>query len=201
MLYGKGIKDDDDPVSIKDYYYVGGKRKSKTKWNCPYYSKWSHMLKRCYSEDFQEKYPSYKDCIVCKEWLTYSNFKDWCVAYENREGISVGDYQLDKDILSESKIYSPKNCILVTKQINSFIIEKSRDKGLPTGVCYNTQRGKLSVYCRNPFTKKTENLGYAGSQEEGHSLWKQRKLEHVEEFKRRSQICEVIYKALKIRYS
>lgn len=201
MLYGRGLKDTIEPISIREYFYKEGKRKSKTIWNCPYYSKWSHMLKRCYCLKFLAKYPSYHDCEVCEEWLLFSVFRVWCIAYETANGVSVSDYQLDKDILQNSKIYSPESCIFVKNKINSFIIEKVKDKGLPTGVSYNKQRGKFSVYCRNPFSGKTENLGYASSPEEGHVTWKGRKLEHVVQFYKNGEVCDEVYKALRERYT
>lgn len=201
MLYGKGIKDTKEPISVKEYFYEGGKRRSRTIWSCPYYIKWAHMIKRCYSESFQEQYPSYKICTVCDEWLYFSNFKDWCISYEKSSGICVRDYQLDKDILTETKIYSPQTCIFITNQVNSFVIEKVKDKGLPTGVTYNKQRDKFSVYCRNPFSGKTENLGYARCPLEGHRMWKSKKRGYVEEFFKQGKICRVIYEALLLRYS
>ena len=54
---------------------------------------WLDMMSRCYCEKFHRKYPTYNDCFVCKEWLTFSNFYKWF------KDNYIEGYQLDKDIL------------------------------------------------------------------------------------------------------
>ena len=44
---------------------------------CPFYTKWTGMLKRCYSPQYQEKHPTYVECTVTSEWLFFSVFKSW----------------------------------------------------------------------------------------------------------------------------
>lgn len=41
-----------------------------------YYETWKGMLRRCYSELYHKKEPTYKECSVCDEWLLFSNFKN-----------------------------------------------------------------------------------------------------------------------------
>lgn len=43
----------------------------------PYYVKWYQMLRRCYSEAWHKKKPTYKGYQVCEEWRYFSNFKAW----------------------------------------------------------------------------------------------------------------------------
>ena len=67
------------------------------------YVVWCDMLRRCYSEKYHKKKPTYKGCSVCNEWLLFSNFKRWFD--ENY----IDGYVLDKDILlKNNKVYVSK---------------------------------------------------------------------------------------------
>ena len=69
-VYGVGINDADYVVKkLETIGYIGGKRKQKLVWACPYYLAWKNMLERCYSAKLQESYPTYTDCTVSKEWI------------------------------------------------------------------------------------------------------------------------------------
>ena len=87
LVFGVGINDSD--YEVYKYETINGKRKAT--WKCPYYERWVSMLRRCYSPRSLEKYPTYKGCTVCEEWLTFSTFKKWM---ENQEW---EDRHLDKD--------------------------------------------------------------------------------------------------------
>ena len=52
---------------------------------------WKGILERCYSDEKQEKYPSYKNVDVFKEWHNYQNFAKWF------EENYIEDFHLDKD--------------------------------------------------------------------------------------------------------
>ena len=91
---------------------------------------WKGILERCYSDEKQEKYPSYKNVDVFKEWHNYQNFAKWF------EENYIEDFHLDKDILSKNnKIYSPETCAFVPREINALFSNKIINKGIyPTGV-------------------------------------------------------------------
>ena len=123
-IYGIGINDSDSKVfTIKD-----GKKIPKVA-----YKHWFSMMSRCYGK-VKEKEPSYIGCVVCDEWLVYSNFKEWF------DKNYIDGYHLDKDILVKgNKIYSPETCCFVPKEINNLLNKHSKDRGeLPIGV---TKRG------------------------------------------------------------
>ena len=40
----------------------------------PEYVLWREMLRRCYSDSFQEKCPQYIGCYVCEHWHDFNNF-------------------------------------------------------------------------------------------------------------------------------
>ena len=81
------------------------------------YNVWSDMLSRCYNKKTQEKQPTYKECSVSPIWHNYQNFAAW---YELNSIGNGEDEHLDKDIkINGNKIYSPDNCLLVTRSDNN----------------------------------------------------------------------------------
>jgi len=120
-VYGFGVNDSKYKVTAK----VDGK------WvMCKIYRKWQGMLERCYSSKYHVKKPTYKDCVVCDEWLLFSNFKTWMEKQEWH------DMELDKDLLGEGKLYSPENCIFIPQKINTLLQggKSNKKSGLPAGV-------------------------------------------------------------------
>lgn len=98
--------------------YIGvGRFNSKSNFNGDnIYKRWNSMIRRCYSEKYQEKFPTYIGCTVCEEWYNFQNFADWFVlnAPEN-----VFNCHLDKDIaIDGNKKYSPLTCSFISKSIN-----------------------------------------------------------------------------------
>lgn len=120
MVYGHGVNDMPKGWSSK-----------KNTWNYLVYRKWRSMLERCYSEKFQEKHPTYKECHVCERWLLLSNFVEDFKKIDgyNEEKFLNGELQLDKDIKSngKNKEYSLDNCILISKSENARQANKTRD--------------------------------------------------------------------------
>lgn len=84
---------------------------------------------------------------------------------------------LDKDILVlGNKTYSPDTCVFVEDKVNRFIVSDFKPaKDLPLGV--SMERTRLLARCSNPFTGKTERVGYHKTPEEAHLAWKARKHE------------------------
>ena len=88
LVCGKGFNDKTRPAN------VDGKMVKE-------YKLWESMLSRCFSEKYQTRQPTYKDCNVSDNFLNYSYFYDWC-----QEQIGFGKvddkgryWQLDKDLL------------------------------------------------------------------------------------------------------
>jgi len=127
LIYGIGINDADYPVRPR----VNGKQLK-----CVFYQTWQTMMKRCYSDTWQSKNPTYKGCTVCNEWHSFVTFKAW-MKKQNYEG-----NQLDKDILViGNKQYAPDKCAFVSKQINSLMTASAAKRGkFPQGVHFD--RGK-----------------------------------------------------------
>ena len=95
-------------VGTNDAWYMIETTAGGETYCCGYYQRWVAMLRRCYSKQMHRKFPTYKDCTVCDEWITFSNFRKW---------METQDWQgkeLDKDILFPgNKHYSPDNCVFV----------------------------------------------------------------------------------------
>ena len=174
LVCGVGINDADYVVEKKETIgYVGGKRKQRLIWICPYYKAWKSMLVRCYSTKYQDRQPTYKGCSVSEEWLTFSKFRAWM---ENQDWEGK---QLDKDLLfEENKIYSSETCVFVTPMVNSFTTDCGATRGeWMIGVCWHKGSSKFMAQCCNPFTKRSEHLGYFNCPQEAHKAWLKRKLE------------------------
>lgn len=186
LIYGIGIND----ASCVDTVIRHGSNRSR-----PIYSAWLNMLGRCYSPSIQIKRPTYIDCYVVDEWHRFSAFSEW-MSGENWKGMS-----LDKDILNPgNKIYGPDQCVFITKSLNGFLTDRSRDRGeFPLGVSWNNRMGKFQAFCSNPWTRKNENLGYFESKDEAHKAWKLRKHQHACAYSR-IQDDPRVAAALRIRF-
>ncbi len=132
------------------------------------------MLKRCYSKTRDIKHPSYKECLVCDEWLLFSNFRRWVIEQEQLHGSLVG-MQLDKDIIEPSnKMYCPDKCAFVSVKVNSFVLESNASRGVcPIGVIKQDNRYKSQ--CQNPFKRGKVYLGRHDTPEEAHEAWREQK--------------------------
>lgn len=124
---GVGINDAD--------YYVQPTNGSQV---CPFYKRWHSMLVRCYSDKYHS--PTYSNCKVCDEWLTFSNFKSWM------ETKYWQGKQLDKDILGDGQWYSPETCCFIESWLNSLFTDHQAASGLyPMGVSLHKVTGKFSA--------------------------------------------------------
>lgn len=147
------------------------------------YNCWCSTLQRCYSAKFQEKYPTYKGCSVCDEWLYYPNFKKWY--NENYYEIKGKTSQLDKDVLIKgNKVYSPDTCVFVPNFINTLFTKRQNDRGeLPIGVYYDKKYKKyqasLRVFKNGKSVKK--HLGWFNTADEAFESYKQAKEDYIKE--------------------
>lgn len=104
------------------------------------YGTWKSMLERCYSIVSYKVRPTYIDCLVCDEWLLFSNFKQWFD--ENY----IEGFDLDKDILVEgNKVYSPDTCRFVPHYINSLVLNSRASRcEMPIGVFKKLSKGQIN---------------------------------------------------------
>ena len=163
-IYGAGINDSPYKIQI----IVDGKR-----YSCHFYNIWFEMIRRCYSKEYQGRKPTYIGCIVCKDWLKFSNFKAW---------METQDWQkkeLDKDILFPgNKEYSPDNCVFVSRDINTLLNKSLSSKGEhPTGVKFHKASNKFVAECS--LYGKQKHIGVYLTASEALSAYKKVKCAHL----------------------
>lgn len=113
LIHGIGVNDANYPTQPG----VEGEK-------CLYYVKWKDMLRRCYSETFLKKNPSYRGCTVCNEWIIFSNFKAW-MEKQDWEG-----KELDKGLLIlGNRVYSPEACSFVPSYLNCLFLSCRKARG------------------------------------------------------------------------
>jgi hypothetical protein len=103
------------------------------------------MLNRAYNLKRTAGKKAYEGVAVCDEWLSGDVFIDWC---EKQVGFSDPLFQLDKDILVKwNKIYSPKTCVFVPREINLAITRSDSSRGeFPIGVSWSHKSEKFGAY-------------------------------------------------------
>ena len=138
------------------------------------YVLWQNMLKRCSSEKYQTRYPTYRGCSVSDNFLNYSYFYDWC-----QEQIGFGKVEengkswcLDKDLLfTDNKTYSETACVFVPNEINVFFTDRGNARGeYPLGVSFYKQTGKFQAHCA--VNGKLQHLGYFKTPQEAFAVYK-----------------------------
>ena len=145
----------------------------------PAYYAWAGMLKRAYNQKLHEKNPTYSDVTVCKEWHSFSAFREWWLN-NYRECFS-----LDKDLLIPgNREYGPDACIYVPQSLNTFTIDCGAVRGeFPIGVSLHKPTGKYRSECCNPITGKRHHLGLFTTPEEANEAWLNFKLELASQLK------------------
>lgn len=160
LIYGVAVCDFHSPIS----HY--GKI-------IPSYRYWHHMIKRCYSTFFHGSRPTYIDCSVVKEWLSFTFFEKWF-----RENYIKG-YDLDKDILVPgNRVYGPDTCVFIPQELNKLLIRTTLRGKLPWGVYMNRKRFGAQVTRENQNVK----LGTYDTPLEAHKAWQLAKALIIEQF-------------------
>lgn len=185
--YGFGINDSD---------YISQPKIDGKLARCPAYTSWTGIMCRSYCKLFKSKQPTYSDVVVCKDWLSFMNFRSWWI--EN----CVDGYEIDKDIIGSGNIYSPSDCIFVPKWLNDFTNDHMAKRGdFPIGVHLNSENGKYVAQCGHPM-KKREFLGYFKNPTEAHDEWKKRKLQIAHDLKYEMDVVDArIYERIISRIS
>ena len=166
-------------VGVNDAHYATQPMVNGAQLHDPAYRAWAGMLDRAYDPKLHERQPTYSDVTVCKEWHSFSAFRNWWL--ENyREG-----GHLDKDLLVVgNKEYSTGACIYIPGWLNGFTVDSGASRGeLPIGVSIHKQTGMYQSHCSNPIAGKQRYLGYFTTPEAAHAAWTKRKLELADQLK------------------
>lgn len=144
----------------------------------PEYRAWKGMIVRSYSSKNNAAQPTYIGVTVCDEWRSFMAFRGWWL--DNH----VDGWHLDKDILTDKRVYSPDTCIYVPSWLNGFIIDCGASRGeWPIGVRFHNRARKFDARCRNPMTGKSEFLGYFSDPASANNAWLVRKLSIAKELR------------------
>ena len=160
------------------------------------YDLWCSMLKRCYSDAYKKKYPTYEVCKVSDNFKSYEYFYEWC---HSQIGFGNEGWHLDKDLLTKgNKVYSENTCVFIPKEINLVLTKSDKKRGEhPIGVswCKKANAFKASV---NKNKGKSEHLGFFKTELEAFNAYKVAKESFVKEQaeKWKDKIDERAYKAL-----
>ena len=147
------------------------------------YRSWKNLKTRITNEKQLEKYPNYKNCSICDDWLIFDNFAKW--HKENYYEIDNEVMCLDKDILIKgNKVYSPETCIYVPNSINVLFTKSNKMRGdFPIGVYYEKDskkfKSQLSYQEYRNSKKKRKNLGRFDTYEEAFNKYKIEKEKYI----------------------
>ena len=168
--------------------------------NIKEYDLWQNMLKRCYSDIYQKKKPTYEGCEVSDNFKSYEYFYEWCneqIGFNN-DG-NGNPFHLDKDLLIKgNKVYSEDSCVFLPNEINSLLTKSDRIRGkYPIGVCLHSKsKSFVAQVSRNK--GKPEYLGSFKTELEAFNAYKEAKEAFVKEQaeKWKDEIDDRAYNAL-----
>lgn len=157
------------------------------------YKIWLGIFTRCYSVGAYKLHPSYLDCGVSGDFVYFSKFNDW---YISQIGYQQA-FEVDKDLLEKgNREYHPDKCILLPKEINSFLRTRKKSRGnLPIGVTKN-KFGSYIAQLNDGLGKI--HLGSFSTPEQAFQAYKHAKENHIKLLaeKYRDQIDPRAYEAL-----
>lgn len=188
LTYGVGVNDLPYVTRIVD--------KTVKPWvivyKCQYHAAWERMLRRCYQQQFQKHYPTYRGVEVCGHFKRASNFRAWMetqVTYESGEIL-----QLDKDILFPgNKVYSPGTCVFVPSWLNKTLGCSDAIRGeLPIGVRRRTLKDGSSRFYSVLHLGDNQglNLGTYSTAQLAHKAWQVARSENLIKVIRRYRDCK-----------
>ena len=160
------------------------------------YTLWRNMLKRCYSDNFKKKNPTYEGCEVGDNFKSYEYFYEWC---HEQIGFDNEDWHLDKDLLVKgNKVYSESTCVFLPREINQLLIkcESLRGEHLIGVSWHKTRKAFVARVGKNKGGSAW--LGYFNTELEAFNAYKQAKESFIKEQANnwKSQIDERAYEAL-----
>ena len=164
------------------------------------YGLWKSMLRRCYSDNFKKKNPTYEGCEVSDNFKSYEYFYEWCHKQIGFGGDGSGNpFQIDKDLLIKgNKFYSENTCIFIPSEINLVLIKCTASRGeYLIGVCWNKTKKSFVAHVGKSKGKQ-EHLGYFKTEIEAFNAYKVAKESFIKEQanKWKSQIDPRAYNAL-----
>ena len=160
------------------------------------YALWCDMLRRCYSDAYKKRQPTYEGCEVSNNFKSYEYFYEWC---HKQIGFGNEGWQLDKDLLIKgNKVYSEDSCIFIPREINSVLVKRTASRGKHLIGVYFNKKSKAFVAMVSRNKGQPEYLGLFNTEIEAFKAYKKAKESFIKEQadKWKSQIDERAYEAL-----
>ena len=168
--------------------------------NTKEYVLWKNMLRRCYSEKYQKKQPTYEGCKVSDNFKSYEYFYGWCYSQIGFDAKGDGNpFQLDKDLLIKgNKVYSEDTCVFLPHEINLLLIKRESLRGEYLIGVYWHKTNKAFAAQVSKSKGKRERLGFFNTELEAYNAYKTAKELYIKEVanKFKSQIDLRAYNAL-----
>lgn len=175
-------------VAKRDHYrYINNKtntdwvsqndsRKLKNKGKYKYIACWRGMMERCYFGNKSSKNKSYSGCCVCSKWHDISNFKDWY----NKNIITCEGNKIciDKDLLGDGKLYSPKTCCFLPEAINN-AIKKNIQSNNKSGYSGVRVTGKSCIIAQTSLFGIKKYIGSFDSKKEAREMFVKEKDNYI----------------------
>ena len=147
--------------------------------NTKEYDLWKSMVRRCYSDKYQKKYPTYEGCKVSDNFKSYEYFYEWC---NKQTGFGNKGFDLDKDLLVKgNKVYSEYSCIFLPNEINLLLTKRTASRGNHLIGVYYHKRGKVFMAQVSKNKGKQEKLGSFNTELEAFNAYKIAKESFVKE--------------------
>lgn len=175
-IAGNSLKNGDSSSCgcyLKEVNTIHGETKNAT--SSRLYRIWANMWTRCTNpktNDF-EQYGG-KDITICSTWENFINFKDWAIANNYSDLLTL-------DRIDVSGGYSSKNCrwVTTTAQARNKSVHKNSSSGY-TGVYFRKKENKYVVTIT--VNKKRIYIGITNTKEEGALLRNQYIVDNKLEF-------------------
>ena len=137
------------------------------------------MLKRCYSDAYKSKYPTYEGCKVGGKFKSYEYFYEWC---NEQVGFGNKGFDLDKDLLVKGdKVYSEDSCVFLPQEINQVLTKSTATRG---GCLIGVSWDRICMAFKATVSKnkeKQEHLGFFKTEIEAFNAYKEAKETFIKE--------------------
>ena len=160
------------------------------------YGLWKNMLRRCYSDTYKKKYPTYIDCKCSENFKSFEYFYGWC---NKQIGFDNEGFELDKDLLVKgNKVYSEDSCIFIPTEINTLLVKRAASRGEHLIGVYWHSKNKAFVARVNKSKGGSEYLGLFNTEIEAFKAYKKAKEAFIKEQanKWKGKIDDRAYEAL-----
>ena len=165
-VYGVGVTGTKYPITVDDVITKE-------------YVLWRGMLKRCYSDVYKKRYPTYEGCKVSNKFKNYEYFYEWC---HKQIGFDVKGWHLDKDLLIKgNKVYSESTCVFIPAEVNALLTKCTNSRGEHLiGVYWHNKRKAFEARVRKNKGKQ-EYLGLFKTEIEAFNTYKVAKESFIKE--------------------